>query len=320
MSVLQFSFNAIAPMLFLTALGWLILKRGHLDERSINVLNRVCFRYLLAFLVFNSTLSIDFYTDFNLRMLIFCAAGILAILIIGWIIFSKIIKIKDRARRCTFIVASFRSNNIIYALTLAISMFGEEGLRAAAMLIPVTIIMFNFLTVAVMVHFANSGDDRRAGAEIRRTAVDILRNPLIVSSALGIVLSLARVELPGFLQISIANVAGAAMPMALVMLGAHLDLKMIAGSLRPALAICAIRLVIVPAVMAPLAVWAGFRGPELGALMVVFAAPSAVTNLVMARNYDLDAKFTAQTVILSTVISMPTMFIMISLLRALALI
>jgi predicted permease len=50
--------------------------------------------------------------------------------------------------------------------------------------------------------------------------------------------------------------------------------------------------------------------------MVVFAAPCAVNNLIMARNYRIDPLFAAQTVYLSTVFSLPTMFITISLLRA----
>ena len=321
MSVLIFSFNAVAPMLFLTALGWFILKRGHLDERSRDVINRICFRYLLAFMAFHNTLSINFYEDFNARILIFCALSILAILIVAWVTFTNIIKIEDPGRRSTFIVASYRSNNVIYAMTLAVSMFGQEGIRAAAVLIPLTIIVFNFFSVIVMVHHSqNDESDHSIAAEFRRTAVDTIKNPLIVSSALGVILSLLRVELPEFLLSGIASVALTATPMALIVLGSHLDLKLISGSLKPLMAVCTMRLVIIPAIMVPIAVLIGFRGPELGALMVIFAAPCAVTNLVMARNYKLDANFAAQTVILSTIVSMPTMFIIISILRAMALI
>ncbi|MDR2134938.1 MAG: hypothetical protein LBP27_07525, partial [Treponema sp.] len=71
----------------------------------------------------------------------------------------------------------------------------------------------------------------------------------------------------------------------------------------------------VPAILVPLLVFAGFRGPELGALMVVFSAPCAVNNLIMARNYRINPAFAAQTVYLSTVFSLFTMFGLISLLR-----
>jgi predicted permease len=53
--------------------------------------------------------------------------------------------------------------------------------------------------------------------------------------------------------------------------------------------------------------------------MVVFAAPCAVTNHVMSRIYNLDPQFTGQTVTMSTVLSMATMFVFISLLRGLQL-
>jgi predicted permease len=79
------------------------------------------------------------------------------------------------------------------------------------------------------------------------------------------------------------------------------------------------RLVLVPAVLVVITILAGFRGPELGALMVVFAAPCAITTLVMARSYQIAPEFTAQTVYLSTILSMVTIFFAITLLRGLGL-
>jgi predicted permease len=244
-----------------------------------------------------------------------------------WILFS--LTVRDREKRCILIVSSFRSNNIIYALPMAVNLFGDAGTRVAAMLMPLTIILFNFFCVVVMVYHAPretaaerpqegggaSAERENSGAAFKRTILDILRNPLIIGSVLGIVFSLLNIPLPRFVRGGINMIAATATPLSLALLGAQIDFKALAGNLGPAFGACALRLVIVPAILVPLLVLAGFRGPELGALMIVFSAPCAVNNLIMARNYNINPAFAAQTVYLSTVFSLFTMFGLISLLR-----
>jgi predicted permease len=317
--IIIFSFNAVAPLLFPIALGWFIRLRRHISGEDIDFLNRVCFRYLLPFHIFNSIRSIDLGAEFNPRLILIVSLCIFLVLILSWIIFA--LTIRDRQRRCIMIVSSFRSNNIIYALPLAANLFGAEGVTVASMMIPVIIILFNFFCVIVMVAYApaEAGESGKPdlAESLKRTVIDILRNPLIIGSAAGILFALPGIGLPGFLQNGLNGVAAAATPIALVLLGAQIDLKRLADNPGPALGACALRLVLVPGALVPLMVFLGFRGPDLGALMIVFAAPCAVNNLIMARNYRIDPSFAAQTVYLSTVLSLPTMFITISLLRAL---
>jgi predicted permease len=303
-------------MLIPMALGWFIARRGHIKEPDISFLNRLCFRYLLSFHIFNSTLAIDFYAEFNPKMIILCSLSIFCVMVAAWIIFA--LTIKDRARRCILIASSFRSNNLIYALPMAANLFGETGIKSAVMLVPVTIIIFNFFTVVVMVYHAQAGETRM-GQTIKATLVDIVKNPLLIGSLLGIVLSLLHVQIPASLKSGLNTVAATGTPVALILLGAQIDFKKLSGNLGPAFGASVLRLIVVPAILVPVMIAAGFRGPELGALMVAFAAPCAVTNLVMARNYNIDPPFAAQTVYLSTVLSIFTLFFAISLLRSLEL-
>jgi predicted permease len=316
LSILLFSFNAIAPLLFAIVVGWLIAWRGHINEENISFLNLLCFRYLMAFHIFNSAMAVDFYAEFNPALILAGVAGIFMVMLLSWLVFS--LTIPNRARRCIFIVSSFRSNNMIFALPLATNLFGPSGVKAATMLVPVTIILFNFFTVVVMVYHAQRSGSGMVAA-LKRTVIEITKNPLIAGSVLGVLFSLLHIRLPGFLGGGVHSVASAATPVSLILLGAQIDIKKLAGSIKPVLGACLLRLVIVPAILIPLVIRAGFRGPELGALMVAFAAPCAVSNLIMARNYDIDPVFAAQTVYLSTVLSMFTIFIAISTLRALEL-
>ncbi|MDR0822698.1 MAG: AEC family transporter [Endomicrobium sp.] len=316
MEIFLFSFNAIAPILFIMALGWFISWRGHIGENDKLFLNKLCFKYLLPFQLFCSTVSIDFYAEFNSKMVIFCISVILAIAIAAFCIFT--ITMKDRHKRCIFIVCAFRSNNIIYALPLAINMFGDAGLKAAAMLVPITIIMFNLLSVIAFVYYSQSSDTDMAAA-LKHTLIDICKNPLITSSILGIIISLLGISIPQSLEKGIFAVGALGPSTALLLLGSQIDLKKLTGNIKPVLGLCLMRLIIVPAITAPFMVYFGFTGPHLGALLVAFAAPCAVTNMIMAKNYNVAPEFSAQSVYLTTTLSIATMFGYISLFRWLGL-
>lgn len=318
MNVLVFSFNAIAPMLFTCALGYLASRLQKISQETIGFINKLCFTWLLSFHVFNSTMTVDFSAEFKLSLVIFFLAGIGGIVIASFVIFT--IAVKDRARRANYIVAAYRSSNIVFSLPMATGLFGAAGIKPAAMLIPVTIITFNFLTVAIMVYFSRApGSEKSIAREIKKTLLDIVKNPLIIGSMTGILLSVFSIQLPAFLRQSAAMIGSAGTPLSFLLLGMQIDFAKFRRDFAPTFTASIIRLVAVPGILVPLMVLYGFRGPELGALMVVFAAPCAVTNQVMSRIYNLDPEFTGQTITMSTVLSMATMFVWVTILRSLGL-
>jgi predicted permease len=331
MEILTFSFNAVAPMLISILLGAFIAWRGVIKEKEVAFLNTFCFQYLLPVHIFNSVLSVDFSREFRLKPVLVFIICVTAILIIAWIVFS--VSIKDIDKRSIFIACAYRSNNLIYALPLSANLFGEDGVKAAAALVPITIIFFNFYTVIVMVYHAekktmlkNSGAKDTASipnasmtSALKRCCFEILKNPLIIGSVLGIALSLSRISLPAFFKNGVHTIGSSATPVAFILLGAQINFKALRGNFKTVLGACLLRLVLVPLILVPLFVFLGFRGPELGALATAFSAPVAVANMIMARNYGLAPVFAAQTVYLSTVISLFTIFCLISVLRALGL-
>ena len=70
-----------------------------------------------------------------------------------------------------------------------------------------------------------------------------------------------------------------------------------------------LRLVLVPMAIMPLAILCGFRGQQLCALMILFAAPTAVSSYPMAVAMDADGDFAAQMVAYTTIFCLPTIFL-----------
>ena len=223
---------------------------------------------------------------------------------------------RDRRAAASMIQGIFRGNFLLFGLPLALNMFGEEGVLPTALLLPVAIPLYNILAVVILTHFG-SGEK---GLAIKPMLMGIIRNPLIIASVLGLLIGLLPVSFPEFLSAALEDIGATATPLALMMLGAQFDLSKLKGNLKKALACTAVRLLLVPGVVVTLAVLLGFRGPELGAIFILFCAPTAVSSYVMAQNMGADGDLAGQLVVLTTIFSGITLFAQTALLKGLSLI
>lgn len=148
----------------------------------------------------------------------------------------------------------------------------------------------------------------------------MIKNPLIIASFLGMLFSIFQIPLPLFLSRAVGDIGQIATPFALLLLGGQFDWKRLKGNLSLASVATALRLVVVPAIFVALGVWLGFRGEELGAILIVFCAPTAISSYVMAQNMGSDDLLAGQLVLTTTLFSSVTIFLWVTVLRALQLI
>ena len=148
----------------------------------------------------------------------------------------------------------------------------------------------------------------------------VVTNPLIIASLLGIVLLVMGVKLPDTLDKTLSDLAKTSTPLALVILGAEFNFKSVKNCLRPLIIGVAGRLVIVPAIFITIAALLGFRGEELISLMIMLAAPPAVSSFTMAQQMDGDAELAGNMVVFGSLFAVLTIFLWIFILKTLMLI
>ncbi len=313
LEIFFFSVNATLPVVLCMAMGIFVRWRKTVDEETSKRLSALCFKLFLPVLTFNNIRAIDFRSDFSPRLITSAFLGILALFTALLLILGSVVKDKEWLAACVHV--GFRSNYIMLGIPLAQNMFGQEGVRIASMLIPVATIPFNFLTLFL---FSVADEHNTSpGALLKSTISKVVRNPLIIATALGVVASLIRFTFPTFLETTLLNLGGVASTLCLVVLGTQISLEREMPHARRAVVMSMTRLIFVPVVMLTIFVVLGFRGPELGALFVLFASPCANSCAIMARQYNVKPQFTAQVVALTTLFSGLTAFVGIYLLRAL---
>lgn len=318
MALFLYSFNTVAPLILVVAVGFLLKKLRMVNDAFINKANKVCFQVAFPLQLFRNIYDADFSADFRPKLVLFTLLGVLATALLLCLLAPRFLK--GRPTCGAFIQGVFRSNFLLLGLPLAINLFGEDHVAAISMLLPFVIMEFNFLAVVILTLFRESDEGGRQKLYIGRAALDVIKNPLIIASFLGMLFSIFQIPLPLFLSRAVGDIGQIATPFALLLLGGQFDWKRLKGNLSLASVATALRLVVVPAIFVALGVWLGFRGEELGAILIVFCAPTAISSYVMAQNMGSDDVLAGQLVLTTTLFSSVTIFLWVTVLRALQLI
>ncbi len=301
------SFNAIAPLFVLIVIGFLIRRRGVIRDEALPQMNGLAFSVFLPALLFSNLYSTNIEAAFSPRLLAYAVFS--ALCMYGLAVIAVCALEKDSKSRGAMIQAIYRSNFVLLGLPIVQTLFEGQDLGVTSVVIAVIVPIYNVLAVVTLEVF------RGGRVQWKKVLWGIAKNPLIIASLLGFGCMAAGITLPVFLHTSIKNLATAATPVALVVLGASIHLEMMAGNRRN-LAICVLgRLVVVPLIFVTGGALLGFRGAELATLLAMLAAPTAVSSFTMAQQMDSNGELAAEAVVMTSAFSAITMFLWIFVLK-----
>ena len=292
--------NAVLPMFIMLAIGFAVRKIGVIEEAHLPVLNKIVFNVFFPFLMFNNIYAFDVSSEFNATLLIYAVIAVAVIygLAVGFSLMFE----KSNKSRGALIQAIYRSNFVLMGLPIVGNIFGSGRLGMTSMLVTVIVPMYNILAVITLEVFR--------GEKIQPIKIlkGIATNPLIIGSLAGISAAVLGIKLPEIAQSVISDMASAATPLALIVLGASFEFASIKRYRKNLIAVVFARLGIVPAICLTAAILIGFRGIDLVSLIGIFASPCAVSSYTMARQMESDYELAAGTVVFTTMLSCFTLF------------
>lgn len=312
MENLILSFNVVLPLFLSIALGY-ALRCLHMIEASTQKnLNKLCFKVFLPIYVFNNIYTTDMSAAFHPGLVAVAVGGIVSIFVFLMIFIPRIEP--DNAKRGVMVQAIFRSNFVLFGLPVASSLCGEANIGPTSLLIGFVVPMFNIMAVVCLESFRGGKPD------VRKMLAGIARNPLILASVLGIVMNLLDIPLISGVKKSISDLGKIATPLSLVVLGAGFEFRRIQGYARQLIICISGKLLVSPLVMVTVAALLGFRREMLVPVLALFGSPIAVSSYTMAEQMDGDGTLAASLVVLTTMLSIFTMFLFIFALKQLGLV
>ena len=309
------SFNVIAPVFFLMVLGYLLVNYTSLADRKLTKqANAIVFKIFLPCMLFYNVYQSDIGAEIHsrIKLCIWAAGGLLILFVLLCLIVPKVVKQENQ--QGVVIQGIFRSNYVIFGVAVVQNMYGAKSTTTAAILSAILVPMYNFLAVVALSIF---GEKRET--DWKKIILDIVKNPLIISSVLGIIFSLLGIRLPTAVDTTVQDLAKLSTPIAFMILGGDLDFSKVRGNLKVASVVLTIKLVILPLIMIPMIVMMGYRDADLLSGLLAYQTPVAVSSYIMAQQAGADGQLAGQLVVFSSVLSTFTLFVTILILRTIGL-
>ncbi|MBC9072861.1 AEC family transporter [Thauera sp. CAU 1555] len=312
LQILAFSLSVTGPIFVILGFGVLLLRTGMLTDAFVDAGSRLVFNIALPALLFISISQTRIEETANFALVGYgMAATFAAFLLLEWLVARFIEPARDRG---VVVQGAFRSNMGIIGLAYCVNAYGEAGLVAASLYLGLVTILFNVLSVITLQRSLHRG-----GGGIARMARGIATNPLIIGILAGLAVSASGLQLPQIALKSGQYFADLTLPLALLCTGASLNFRSLRDELSSTLFAAIAKLVAIPLLFVAGGVAIGFRGIELGVLLLMSSAPTAAASYVMVRAMGGNAPLAANIIALTTLGSLLTTSAGITVLRALEL-
>lgn len=310
MENLMFCLNATIPVFITMFFGYFFKKIHLFDAAFLAKMNKFVFVAALPVLLFEDISTTDLMTAWDTSFVVFCFLATLLS-----IIFSIVIsyRLKDRSIQGEFVQASYRSSAAILGIAFIQNIYGNAGM--APLMIVATVPLSNIIAVIVLSIMKPERGALRKELMLQ-TGKDILRNPIILGIAVGMLWSFLNIPQPIIMQKSLHNLGALATPLGLMAMGGSFEFHDLYARIKPALLCSFMKLILYVAVFLPLAIALGFVNDKLVAILVMLGSATTVSCYIMARNMGHEGTLSSSVVMMTTLGSAFTLTMWLYLLKS----
>ena len=303
---MQALLDVILPVFLLIGFGYVAVWRGWFSDAGVDGLMKFTQGFAIPCLLFRAISTLDLSDDFDLPMLFAFYAGATLSFAAG-IALARGVFGRSWTDSIAIGFVGLFSNSVLLGLAITERAYGPESLAG------------NFAIVALHAPFCyllgmtamEIAQARGTGATqmARRVLGAMFRNALLIGITLGFVVNLTGLPLPGVLTDAVDLMIRAAIPAALFGLGGVLYRYRPEGDIRIILGVCAISLLLHPAITLSLATLFQLdRDAFRSAVLTATMAPGINTYL-FANMYGAARRVAAASVLIGTFLSIGTIWL-----------
>ncbi len=323
MDTFLFSINATLPVFLTIVVGYVLKRLGFFSEDFTVAADRFTFRVTLPVLLFTDIATADLSGGYDIRFMLFCMGVSCAAFFLIW--GGAALFLREKEKTGAFVMASFRGSAAVLGIALVKNIYGSTGL--APLMVVSVVPFYNAFSVIILTLYAKRDSAANATADgtaepakakipFKKIILEIVTNPLILAVALALPFSFFGWKIPAIPGKVLSNLSAIATPFALVILGAGFTFRAASKHVTLTTVASFIKVVLLPLLFVPAAIWFGFRDEALVAIAVMLASPSTVACYIMARNMKNDAQLVSSIVMVTTLVSSVTITAMIFILRS----
>lgn len=298
-------FGALLPTFILIALGYTARATNIATAEQFGMVNRFGYFILYPSFLFTLISSANFAGADAAPFLLAVLGGFLTLVALA-LGLRPFLRGDDPGYTSVF-QGSVRWNGFAL-LAAAAGLYGPGGPELIGLAFGPLVLTLNIICVIVLSRWGS------ARATSMRAVLDqIIVNPLILGCAFGLAANFAGLRDLGPVSDALALLGGAAMPVALMCVGAGLDFKALRGAGVKVAAASALRLVVAPLLVFSACKLIGVAHLPTAVAVGIASTPTAAAAYTFAREMGGDARLMAAIITATTILSFVTMPIAITL-------
>ncbi len=275
----------IAPIFALILMGYLFKRTGFPGDGFWQPAEKLAYYVLLPVLIVRSMARADL-AAYSIPSIAVTIVGVALCMTAASLVLKPVFHFEGPVFT-SFLQGAIRINSYM-ALAVADAVFGDQGVALGALFIAVMMPTVNVISIAALAAFNNAG-----AADWARVPREIVRNPIILACLIGWIVNIAAVPVPGPLMAFMGILAKAALPVALLAVGAGLVLALERARLTALGLACLLKLALMPAAAWLLASQMGLTGIAFSVVILFTATPASPASYVLARQMGGDAPLMA---------------------------
>ncbi|MCQ2555112.1 MAG: AEC family transporter [Clostridia bacterium] len=306
------SINAVVPMFMIILAGFVLKRMGVIDPSIVKNVNKILFDFIAPCLLFSNLYGKEMSEVFRGKFTLYIFLMQVGLFLLVYFIFGYYKG--DEPKVCGAMIQGVcRSNIIIMGIPLAANLLGAENIALT------TLSIAFFSPVQTVCNVIALERYRGGKVSVKSMLKSVFTNPFIIGTIAGLVFSLFHLRLPQVILQPVNSLGNVFSPMALLLLGASLDIKKMKSKMKETMICTFVKLVIYPAVALTCGALLGFRGDEIVTILVLFASSTAVMTFTMAQQMNSDSDLAGSIVVFSSVLSCFTILICILITKTLGL-
>lgn len=287
--------NLQLTLFFLMAVGFLVKKINLISDQGQKNINTLVLNVVLPCNIVKSfmvDLQSDMVRDLTSMMLLSILVQVIFV-VYGKILFRK----QPAGKKACLQYGTICSNAGFLGNPVAEGVFGGYGLvLASVFLIPMRIMMWSEGLAA----FSGTSDKKA-------TLKKVCTHPCIIACVIGILVMVTGYRFPVPVTNTISSLGSCNTALSMMVIGMILsrvdfrefaDLTVLNYSLH--------RLILLPILILLVCLVLPLSHPVKGVCVLLSAMPAGATTSILASNYEMEPEFAAKMVIVSTVLSIPT--------------
>ncbi|MGH7409759.1 MAG: AEC family transporter [Candidatus Methylomirabilis sp.] len=307
--------GVVFPIFALIGLGYLGRRLRLLTPDAAAALSGYVYYFSLPALLYVRLSEVPVAEFFNGNLIFAYAGGILTLGLIVWGI-GRLRRLDGRYLGMSVLNATF--GNVGYmGVPFNMVAFGERGMPVVALTIVLTLTITIVLSVTLglaLLEGSPSNTGRERGRLQNVVLSGVLRNPILLSIALGIVSSFLAISLPGPVRKFLELLGDTAGPVALFAIGNFLEGARVPREWRDIGLLAGAKLLGLPLLTILWLYWLPVERVPFAIAVLQSGMPVAATNFIFAQQYGVAIEVTAAVTLVSTVLSLLTLSVLLFLL------